>query len=157
MYAPSRHDGRAPSTTSHSVGGSSSTGAKFADKTWRGSTDCRTGGSMKVLMNSSKPLNIRVGNETSAGGLRDTAVVFLGGGGFRVCSGSCSAGRGVCFVVVTVFSSILTDETLRIVRLGGEGDLFLGKEIGRVERKEEEEKASIFFCRYSILFCNKNV
>lgn len=60
---PSRHCGSEPSNTSHSVGGSSSTGAKFPESTVLGSSDGLIGGSRKFIMISSSALNISVGNE----------------------------------------------------------------------------------------------
>ena len=53
MYAPSRQEGNTPSSISHSVGGSSSTGAKLSERKDLGSVDARVGGSMNVLMKSS--------------------------------------------------------------------------------------------------------
>ena len=47
--------------TSHSVGGSSWTGAKFCDNTWRGSMEGLSGGSMKLLMMSSNAFSISAG------------------------------------------------------------------------------------------------
>lgn len=46
MYAPSRQGGRTPWMISHSVGGSSSTGAKFSESVNLGSTEGLLGGSM---------------------------------------------------------------------------------------------------------------
>lgn len=47
---------------SHSVGGSSSTGAKLLERTCFGSTEGRSGGSMKLFMMSSKALKITAGS-----------------------------------------------------------------------------------------------
>lgn len=58
MYAPSRHDGREPCITSHSVGGSSLTGAKLPESTRLGSNAGRRGGSIKLLIMSSNVSNI---------------------------------------------------------------------------------------------------
>ncbi|KAL4385584.1 hypothetical protein GQ457_15G007830 [Hibiscus cannabinus] len=62
MYAPSRQDGSDPCTTAHGVGGSSSTGAKLWERTCLGSTEGRSGGSMKLFMMSSNVLKIVVDN-----------------------------------------------------------------------------------------------
>ncbi|KAJ6918685.1 hypothetical protein NC651_012827 [Populus alba x Populus x berolinensis] len=119
MYAPSRHDGRDPWITSHSVGGSSSTGAKLSLSTYLGSTDGRSGGSMKLLMTSSSTLNIIVGwfgSTTRLSFAGDFLAVddFVAGGKAVVDD----AGREVPLVVglvieLRVFSSILTDDTMR--------------------------------------------
>ncbi len=120
MYAPSRHDGRDPWITSHSVGGSSSTGAKLSLSTYLGSTDGRSGGSMKLLMTLSNTLKIMAGwfgsttRLSFAGDFLVDGVDFVGAGKVVVDD----AGRGVLLVVGFVvefwgFSSILTDDTLR--------------------------------------------
>lgn len=66
MYAPSKHEGSDPCTTSHSVGGSSSTGAKLSESTCLGSTKYFRGGSMKLLMISSHAFNTIFGIVGSA-------------------------------------------------------------------------------------------
>lgn len=66
MYAPSKHEGSDPCTTLHSVGGSSSTGAKLSESTCLGSTEYLRGGSMKLLMMSSHAFNMIVGIVGSA-------------------------------------------------------------------------------------------
>lgn len=49
----------APRTTGQGVGGSSSTGAKLPESTWRGSTERRrTGGSKKLWISSSRSLQM---------------------------------------------------------------------------------------------------
>lgn len=68
MYAPSRHGGRAPWTTSHSVGGSSSTGAKLSERVNFGSTEGLIGGSMNVFTMLSKALKIAAGREGGGNG-----------------------------------------------------------------------------------------
>lgn len=65
MYAPSRQVGIVPCMISHSVGGSSFTGAKFCDNTCLGSTEGFSGGSMKLLMMSSNALKISAGTDSS--------------------------------------------------------------------------------------------
>ena len=81
MYAPSRQGGRDPCITSHSVGGSSSTGAKLLDRTCLGSTEGRIGGSMKLFMISSNVLKINVDNFGSALLFAPTDVYDAGAGG----------------------------------------------------------------------------
>ena len=77
MYAPSRHGGREPCMISHSVGGSSFTGAKFWDSTCFGSTEGFSGGSMKLLMTLSNALKISAGTDSSAVLLRVACVSGL--------------------------------------------------------------------------------
>lgn len=75
MYAPSRHGGKTPWMTSHSVGGSSSTGAKLSESVNLGSTEGLLGGSMKVFTMLSNALK-RVAGKVCCGGGGDR----LGGG-----------------------------------------------------------------------------
>lgn len=119
MYAPSRHDGRDPWITSHSVGGSSSTGAKLSLSTYLGSTDGRSGGSMKLLMTPSNTLNIMLGWFDSTTRLSFAGDFLVDGVGF-VAAGKVvvdDVGRVLLVVGLVVefcgFSSILTDDTLR--------------------------------------------
>lgn len=66
----------------HSVGGSSFTGAKFCDNTWRGSTEGFSGGSMKLLIMSSNAFSISVGTHGSVifRLVSKRGVVLVGGG-----------------------------------------------------------------------------
>lgn len=89
MYAPSRHEGREPSTTGHLVGESSPTGAKLLERTWLGSTERRVGGSMYVFMKSSMALKRFAGNDVFTG-----LFVSCCGGGLGVGGG---AGEVGCF------------------------------------------------------------
>ncbi|BAT99829.1 hypothetical protein VIGAN_10135300 [Vigna angularis var. angularis] len=121
MYAPSRHGGRAPWTTWHSVGGSSSTGAKFWDRTCLGSKEGLSGGSMKLLMMLSNAFSI------SAAGAHEFVFLFSSS---RCCGVVLMDGTGFVFgvvvdgggrVVVWGFSSVLTVDTAVFRRgLGGE-------------------------------------
>lgn len=143
---------------SQSVGGSSSTGAKFCERTCLGSTEGLMGGSMKLLIMLSIALKIAAGSEGSGGdfladvgGFVETADFGGGGGGWVF------GGKGDVMVVVVLvvgiwgFSSILTEETLRIEGDGGVkvdlGVEMVGERksfgVEKVERKEEE-KASMF-------------
>lgn len=71
-----------PETTVHSVGGSSSTtGAKFSASTCFGSTDGRIGGSMKVLIMSSKALKTVAANDGGGVGCFVETRIVLGGYG----------------------------------------------------------------------------
>lgn len=82
IYAPSRHGGRVPCITWHSVGGSSSTGAKLSDKTCLGSTAGLFGGSMKLFMMSSNALKIVVERDGAGGGAVGAVAVGFAGIGF---------------------------------------------------------------------------
>lgn len=108
--------------TSHSVGGSSPTGAKLSERTCLGSTDDRSGGSIKLLIISSNKLKIVVGNDISVGFLAgeddwvnddDDGFCFLKYGGMVVV-----VVIGLLGVVGFGFSSILTAEMVN----GGGGE-----------------------------------
>lgn len=100
MYAPSRQGGREPFTTSHSVGGSSSTGAKLLERTYLGSTEDLRGGSMKVFTKSSNALKITEGNDGSRGFLE--GIGFIGKSLFGVGFGGEGVGFSSGFVLVVV-------------------------------------------------------
>lgn len=151
MYAPSRQLGRAPSTTSHGVGGSSSTGAKFPERTCFGSREGRRGKSRKVDMKTSKDLKMFASNDGFV--FLSTCSSFEGFFGSRFWVSS----TNLCNVVlaeevftesavidVSCFSSILTDETLSLAFLGGEEELAF-KYRGNFGRKEEESVSIAVF------------
>ena len=145
--------------TAHSVGGSSSmTGAKLSERTCFGSTEGRSGGSMKLLMMPSKALKMAPGSVVGDIGRRLLIVVVVvvvlvlmsrdwgedTGGGVVVVSG--------IVVVEGGFSSILTEDTfVMVVKL-----CFLGKVdrrflVANVEMNVED-KASIFVNLYFVRF-----
>lgn len=85
--------------TSHSVGGSSSTGAKLLERTCFGSTEGLRGGSMKLLMMVSNELKIKAGRD-------------------------CSVGGGGLLLITTLLEEAASnsdDEVLWVVEGGGEG------------------------------------
>lgn len=135
--------------TAHSVGGSSPmTGAKLSERTRFGSTEGRSGGSMKLLMMPSKALKMAPGSVVGDIGRRLLIVVVVVLVLMSRDWGEDTGGGGVVVFGIAVveggFSSILTEDTfvmvVKLCFLGKVGRRFL---VANVETKEED-KASIF-------------
>lgn len=89
--------------TSHSVGGSSSTGAKLSARIYRGSTEGLIGGFMKLLIKSSKALNNLAGRDGSTRLVEETLAIAGEGGDRRGKDdgdGESASGGGVFFLAV---------------------------------------------------------
>jgi hypothetical protein len=134
---PARQGGMEPRMTGQRVGGSSSTGAKLSERTWRGSTDGRSaGGSMKMFIMSSRALQNAIGNDRGvAGGITDRGLGLVAAGvlelerapfsvsGIATFSGVCLEGYLECGC-----GGIDVEARLSLVKTAGKGrrcDLFV--------------------------------